>query len=38
MNQFLALGSDEAVTWGDLLFIGVAVLVILAIIFFVRRT
>lgn len=38
MYQIFALGQDQAVTWGDLLFIAIAVLVVLAIIFFVRRT
>ena len=37
MYEVLALGSSEAVTWSDLLFIGIAVLVILAILFLLRH-
>lgn len=38
MYQLLALGSDEAITWSDLLFILVGILVILLILFLIRRT
>lgn len=36
--MFLALGAEEAITWSDLLFIAIAILVILAILYFLRRT
>lgn len=36
--MFIALGANEPVTWEDLLFIAIAVLVVLVILFLVKRT
>lgn len=38
MFEILAIGSEEAVTYGDLLFIAIGIVVVLLIIFLIRRT
>jgi hypothetical protein len=38
MHQILAIASEEAVTWGDVLVVLIGIVLVLAIIYLIRRT